>query len=69
MNMFRHLLTVAFLALGICLWFIPTDQWKWVDLLGGPAISVVDFLGRAEPFSTLLCLVVGTALFMTRKQY
>ena len=73
MNMFRNILTVVIFALGTALWFVPTDQWKWLDFLGnevgGQAIMAVDFLERLEPFSTILCLVIATALFMTRKQY
>ncbi|MCE0497395.1 MAG: hypothetical protein LV481_05545 [Methylacidiphilales bacterium] len=69
MNMIRNILTLALAALGIGLWFIPTDQWTWLNYLGGQAVMAVDFMGKAEPYSTILCLAIATALFMTRKQY
>jgi hypothetical protein len=69
MNMFRNILTVAFFALGTALWFVPLEEWNWVNLLGGQAVMSLEFLFKAQPFSTLICLVVATALFMTRKQY
>jgi len=69
MNMIRNLLTLAIFALGIGLWFVPTVQWSWVNLLGGQAVMALDFMGKTEPFSSIICLVIATALFMTRKQY
>jgi hypothetical protein len=69
MNMFRNILTVACFTFGICLYIFPTDEWKWVDLLGGQAVMVLNLMGTAQPFTTLIFLVIGTALFMTRKQY
>jgi hypothetical protein len=69
MNMLRNILTVAFLAMGLCLWFIPVENWTWVDHFGGQAVMALDFLSKAQPFSTIIFVVIATALFMTRKQY
>jgi hypothetical protein len=69
MNMIRNILTVAFLGFGIALWTLPIDDWTWVDLLGGQAVISLDFLFKAQPFSSIICFVIATALFMTRKQY
>lgn len=69
MNMFRHIFTVAFLALGIALWVVKLDDWAWVHILGPDAISVIVILLNFQPFSTLVCVVVAVALFMTRKQF
>ncbi len=69
MNMLRNILTVACFAFAICLWYIPTDEWKWVDLLGGQAVLALNFIGKCEPFSTIIFMVIATALFMTRKQF
>jgi hypothetical protein len=69
MNMFRNILMVTFLVLGLSLWFIPTVDWKWVDYLGGQAVMTLNFLSDAQPLSTIVCIVIATALFMTRKQY
>ena len=69
MNMFRNILTVMFLALGLGLWFIPSDDWKWVDILGCQAVMALHVLDLMQPFTTIVCIVIATALFMTRKQY
>ena len=72
MNMIRNILTAAIFALGVALWFLPNAQgqeWQWVNLLGGQAVMALNFLLSAEPISSIVCLVIATALFMTRKQY
>jgi hypothetical protein len=69
MNMFRNILMMASFALGIGLWFVPSGDWQWVDLLGGQAVVVLHFMFDSQPFTTIVFLVIGTALFMTRKQY
>ena len=69
MNMFRHIATVAFMALGISLYIVPQDQWQWVSAFGAQTVFALNFLFSAEPFSSIICVVIATALFMTRKQY
>lgn len=69
MNMFRNILTVACLCLGISLWVLPEDQWRWVDLLGSQAVTALNLMRAIEPFSSTVLIVVALALFMTRKQY
>jgi hypothetical protein len=69
MNMFRNILTAMFFALGLGLWFIPAGDWQWVDMMGGQAVVALHFMFDAQPFSTIVFLVIATALFMTRKQY
>ncbi|HUB68624.1 MAG TPA: hypothetical protein VL981_14155 [Candidatus Methylacidiphilales bacterium] len=69
MNMFRNILTVASIAFGICLWCLPVDDWRWVDALGGQVVMALDFLLKFQPFSTIIFVCIGLALFMTRKQY
>jgi|HubBroStandDraft_1064217.scaffolds.fasta_scaffold174052_2 hypothetical protein len=67
--MFRTMLIIACFAFGFSLWCLPTDDWTWVDSLGGQAVMTLDFLRKFEPFSTIIFLCIGLALFMTRKQY
>jgi hypothetical protein len=69
MNMFRNFLTVICFALGIGLWLSDPTTWKWIDPAGPYVVNAVRFLGDAKPFSIIIFLVVGMALFMTRKQY
>jgi len=69
MNMFRNLLTLALLALGIGILVSNPDDWKWA-VSGGPyVVNALHFLGQAKPFSEILLIVVAVALWMTRKQY
>lgn len=69
MNMFRHIFTIAILAFGVGLWFLGPDDWKWADLGGPYVVNAISFCYQSKPFSVIICLVVATALFMTRKQY
>ena len=69
MNMFRDLLAVALVALGIGVWFSDPTTWTWARP-GGPYVAeALKFLGDAKPFSFILMFVFAIALFMTRKQY
>jgi hypothetical protein len=69
MNMFRNLLTVVLVALGIGLWVSNPDDWKWAATGGPYVVNALHFLGQAKPFSIIILLVIATSLFMTRKQF
>jgi hypothetical protein len=69
MNMFKNLFALAFLIYGVALWYAKPQEWKWPDTLGPYAVTFVDYSIKAEPFSTVICLVLALALFMVRKQY
>ena len=69
MNMFRNILTVVTLAFGRRLYFLPIEDWTWLDAFGPEPITWVDLLLKAQPFPTIVLMVVAVALFMTRKQY
>jgi hypothetical protein len=69
MNMFRNLLTLALIALGLGLWFTDPATWHWVDLGGVYAVDTVRFLADTKPFSVVILLVIALALWMTRKQF
>ncbi len=69
MNMFRNLLTLIFLALGIGLWVSDPTGWRWAAPAGAYVVNALNFLGEAKPFSVIILLVLALALFMTRKQY
>jgi len=69
MNMFRNLLALAFLAFGLGLWFGEPEQWKWPDLGGPYAVQFIEYCILAKPWSVVICFVLTTALFMTRKVY
>ena len=62
-------MTVVILGFGLALWFLPIENWRWVAIFGSDAITYVDFLLKAQPFSTIVLVVIATALFMTRKVY
>ena len=69
MNMFRNLLTVALIALGLGLWFTDPTTWRWVDLGGPHAVQAVGFLAETRPISFIILFVIALALWMTRKQF
>jgi len=69
MNMFRDLFTILFFGLGIGILMTDPADWHWVEPAGPHAVDFVRFLSEAKPFSYVVCLVLGLALFMTRKQY
>jgi hypothetical protein len=69
MNMFRNLLTVILLALGIGLFMSDPGTWHWADPAGPMVVQALRFLGEMKPFSYIILLVVALALFMTRKQF
>jgi len=69
MNMFRNLIAVAFLALGLGLMFGNPQEWRWPDLGGQYVVDAINFCIDSRPFSYIVCFVITTALFMTRKAY
>ncbi len=69
MNMFRHILAVAFLIFGFSLMFAKPDEWRWPDLGGPYVVQAIGFCADARPWSYIICFVVAVALFMTRKIY
>lgn len=69
MNMFRHLLSAAFLAFGLGLMLGKPEDWRWPDLGGGYVVQAVNFCVDARPWSYIFCFVIATALWMTRKVY
>lgn len=69
MNMFRNLLTVVLIALGLGLFLSNPTDWRWIDPAGPYVVNAVRFLGDMKPFSYILLFVVALALFMTRKQF
>jgi hypothetical protein len=69
MNMFRNLLTLAFIGLGFGLVLSNPLDWKWVAACGPYVVYTASFLTDARPISTILCFVLALALWMTRKQY
>jgi hypothetical protein len=69
MNMFRNLLSVACLALGIGLFMSDPSKWRWADPAGPYVVNALVFLGEIKPFSYLLLVAIAVTLFMTRKQY
>jgi hypothetical protein len=69
MNMFRNLLTVALIALGLGLWFTDPVTWHWVDLGGPYAVNALTFLTETRPISYIILFVIALALWMTRKQF
>jgi hypothetical protein len=69
MNMFRHLLGAAFIALGAGLMFGKPDEWKWPDVGGPYVVEALSFCIDLRPWSYILCFVMALALFMTRKVY
>jgi hypothetical protein len=69
MNMFRNLLTVALLALGIGIGVSDPTGWRWADPGGPYVVIALNFLSETRPFSPMVIIVVAVALFMTRKQF
>ena len=67
--MFRNLLTLALLALGVGLFLSDPTTWQWADTGGPYVVEALKFLQELKPFSYILLLVMAVALFMTRKQY
>ena len=69
MNMFRHLVAIALIALGAGLMFGTPEEWKWPDLGGAYVVQAISLCIDLRPWSYIICFVVATALFMTRKIY
>ena len=69
MNMFRNLLAVAILAFGLGLVFGNPEDWKWPDLGGPYVVQAINTCTEVRPWSYIVCFVIATALWMTRKQY
>ena len=69
MNMFRNLLTVILLALGIGIWVSNPDTWSWAAPGGPYLLGALHFLQETKPFSIIILLVLAITLYMTRKQF
>jgi hypothetical protein len=70
MNMFRDLLILVLIGLGVGLMLggDPND-WKWVDACGPYVVTAMTFLYTAKPFSYVICFALSLALFLTRLKY
>jgi hypothetical protein len=69
MNMFRDILIVALISLGLGLGLGDPLSWKWTAALGPQVVSAIMFLDQLKPFSVIVCFVLALALFMTRLRY
>jgi hypothetical protein len=69
MNMFRNLVSAFLLAYAAGLVFGDPDKWTWIDAAGPTAVYLVHESVTFRPFVVGACVVIATALWMTRKQY
>jgi hypothetical protein len=69
MNMFRDILMMALVALGLGLWFGQPEGWRWPDACGSYVVMAVTYCTEARPYSIVLCGALALALFMTRLRY
>jgi hypothetical protein len=69
MNMFRDLLTLALIAIGISLVYGDPNSWQWPDSCGPYVAQAVTFLADARPWSVVISLVLALSLFLTRLKY
>ncbi len=69
MNMFRDLLILFLIGLGVTLMMTDPTDWKVVDAGGPYVVNAVIFLVAAKPFSYVICFALSLALFMTRLKY
>ena len=57
---------------GLCVGtavFGDPDKWTWIDAAGPTAVYIVRESVTFRPFVVGACVVISTALWMTRKQY
>jgi len=69
MNMFRDLLILFLIGLGVALMTGDPTDWKVVSAGGPYVVDSIIFLVQAKPFSFVICYALALALFMTRIRY
>lgn len=69
MNMFRNLLCLFLIAVGICFIVGNPTEWAFVQRCGPNVLDVLKVCWTFRPFVVIACFVVALALFMTRKSY
>jgi ABC-type transport system involved in cytochrome bd biosynthesis fused ATPase/permease subunit len=69
MNMFRNLLCLFLIVVGVSLMISNPSDWAPLQRLGPDFLNVVKGAETFRPFVIGACFVIAVALFMTRKQY
>jgi hypothetical protein len=69
MNMFRNLLSLFLIFLGVAFIVSNPSQWPVLQRGGPDLIEVLKVCETFRPFVIIACFVVTLALFMTRKIY
>jgi hypothetical protein len=69
MNMFRDLAMLFCLFVGISVMVADPLSWSIMARAPSQIPMAIEFMQKAEPFSSLVCFALALALFMTRIKY
>jgi len=69
MNMFRDLAMLFCIFVGVSLWVTNPLDWSIMARAPVQIPEAIEFMQKAQPFSSLVCYALALALFMTRLKY